>query len=269
MVRHNGPVAWFYDIPVWLSLPGFVILFVAGSMLVLLVLRPWVRRMAENPAEWDRILGYAISSYGLFYGILLALVAVSVYQNFTQVHDAVLGETSALAAPYRDVSGFPGKEAVSLQDSLRDYVHTVINRDWPLQAEDIVPNDSTLAINRFQLHLLDFDPTTSGDQALLTQTIAQFNDFVTARRSRVAETTLSLPGLLWGVLWVGAVINAVLLALIQVKRLTIHVVMAGLIAVYVGLLIYTTASLDHPYSGSVNIGPGEFELLLKQVMGGG
>src|SRR3954464_1006374 len=103
---------WFYELPVAVSLPLFAVLFVLGSLLILLGLRPWVRRMADNPSEWDRVLGYAISSYGLFYGILLALVAVSVYQNYIQVHDAVLSETSALAALYRDVSGFPHAEAL-------------------------------------------------------------------------------------------------------------------------------------------------------------
>ena len=83
-------MTWFYDLPVAVSLPTFVVTFVVVSTLILLAIRPWVRRMAENPGEWDRVLGYAISSYGLFYGILLALVAVSVYSNFTQVHDDVL-----------------------------------------------------------------------------------------------------------------------------------------------------------------------------------
>ncbi len=259
-------MTWFYDLPIGVSLPLFVVTFVAVSTGILLALRPWVTRMAENPGEWDRVLGYAISSYGLFYGILLALVAVSVYGNFTQVHDAVLSETSTLAALYRDVSGFPHADAVQLQSGLRDYVHTVITHDWPLQQQDIVPNDGTVAVDAFQRHLLAVEPKTPGQEALLTQTIASFNDFVVARRARVDDTTLSLPSLLWGVLWVGAAINAVMLSLIQVKRLTIHLVMSGLIALYVGLLIYVTASMDHPYSGGISIGPEAFQLLLTQVM---
>ena len=257
---------WFYDLPVGVSLPLFVILFVVVSLLILLALRPWVKRMAENPGEWDRVLGYAISSYGLFYGILLALVAVSVYQNYVQVHDAVLSETSALAALYRDVSGFSHSDALPLQNGLRDYVHTVITQDWPLQRQGIVPVDATAAVNTFQHQLFAVEPKTPGQQSLLTETISSFNDFVAARRARLADTVLSLPPLLWGVLWTGAVINAVMLGLIQVKRLTIHLAMSGLIAVYVGLLIFTTASMDHPYAGTVSIGPEAFQLLLTQVM---
>lgn len=259
-------MTWFYEWPAAVSLPLFVGAFVVLSLVVVLALRPFVRRLSGDREEWDRVLGYAIASFGLFYGILLALVAVSVYTNFTTVHADVLAETSNLAALYRDTSGFPADQAAPMQDDLRQYVHLVITQDWPLQQRDIVPNDGTAAVASFQHHMLALEPRTQGDQALLGQTIQQFNAFVTSRRDRVADTTLALPGLLWGVLWTGAAINAVLLGLIQVRRLTIHVVMAGLIAVYVGLLIYEILSMDHPYSGTIAIGPDDFRLLLSQVM---
>jgi len=259
---------WFYGLPAALSLPLFVGSFVILSLVVLLALRPLVRRLAGDREEWDRVLGYAIASFGLFYGILLALVAVSVYTNFTTVQQDVLNETSLLASLYRDVSGFPHDQAVPMQDDLRQYVHLVITRDWPLQRMDIPPNDGTSAISSFQTHLLALEPRSAGDQALLGQTIQEFDEFVAARRARIADAEIALPALLWGVLWTGAVINAVMLALIQVKRLTIHIVMAGLLALYVGLLIYEIASMDHPYSGSIAIEPTDFELVLKQVMGG-
>jgi hypothetical protein len=259
-------VGWFYVWPVQFSLPLFVGGFVVVSLAIVLVLRPIVTRLASDREEWDRVLGYAIASFGLFYGILLALVAVSVYTNFTDVHDAVLSETSNLAALWRDTSGFPADQAAPMQQDLRDYVHAVITQDWPLQRQDIVPDDGTTSVVSFQHHLLTLEPRSQGDQALLGQTIQQFNEFIASRRDRVADTKLELPGLLWGVLWTGAIINAVLLGLIQVRRLTIHIVMAGLISVYVGLLIYEIASMDHPYSGSISIGTEDFRLLLDQVM---
>jgi hypothetical protein len=259
-------MTWFYGLPAAVSLPLFVGVFVVLSLAVVVALRPLVARLSGDHAEWDRVLGYAIASFGLFYGILLALVAVSVYTNFTTVHSDVLTETSSLAALYRDTTGFPADQSGPLQDDLRQYVHLVITQDWPLQQRGIVPNDGVDVVRSFQQHLLSLEPRSEGDQALLSQTIQEFNTFVAARRDRVTDTTLALPGLLWGVLWTGAAINAVLLGLIQVRRVTIHIVMAGLIAVYVGLLIYEIASMDHPYSGTIAIGPDDFRLLLAQVM---
>jgi hypothetical protein len=257
---------WFYSWPTWFTLPLFVLLFLAGSWGILLLVRPWVRRAASDRKEWDRVLGYSMATYGLFYGILLALVAVAVYQNFTDVRDVVLGETSALASLYRDTSGLSEPTATHLHTLLRSYTEHVINVDWPLQASGTIPGDGTAQVTAFQSILFHYEPKTGGQQAIYQQTVSSFNSFVAARRSRINETSLAIPGLLWAVIWVGAAVNALMISLVEVRNLRIHLVMAGLIALYVGLVIYVTMSLDHPYSGNLSIGPDDFRTLLEQVM---
>ena len=42
--------------------------------------------------------------------------------------------------------------------------------------------------------------------------------------------------------------------------------MSGLIAVFVALLIFVTAAMDHPYSGFVSVPPEPFQNLLEQAM---
>lgn len=109
-------MSWFYSAPLYLSLPIFLIGFVAGSLALVFALRPWVRSAAAQPKEWDRVLGYSIGTFGVFFGIFLALVAVAAYQNYVDVHTDVLQESSALGAVYRDVSGFPATVAAPLQE---------------------------------------------------------------------------------------------------------------------------------------------------------
>ena len=257
---------WFYELPVWVSLPLFVIVFLALSWGVLLLLRPWVRRMAGRNEEWDRVLGYAMASYGVFYGILLALIAVSVYDDFSRVDGVVLEEASALATLYRDVSAYPAPYSYELQDLLRGYTQNVIAIDWPSQAQGLIPGAGNGQVDAIQRLLFSFNPSTSGEQAYHLETLERFNDLVEARRDRLDETQLALPGLLWALLGVGAVLNAAMLALVEAKNLRIHLIMSGIIAVFVAMLIYVTASMDHPYSGAVNITPEPFRVLLEQVM---
>ena len=113
-----------------------------------------------------------------------------------------------------------------------------------------------------------FEPTTAGQQNLHNQTLSQFFDFVEARRARLDETKLALPPLLWIVLAIGAVLNALMLALVEVRKLRVHLIMSGIIAIFVGLLIFVTASMDHPYAGYVSITPEPFQNLIDQLMGG-
>ncbi len=69
----------------------------------------------------------------------------------------------------------------------------------------------------------------------------------------------------WAVIWVGAAINAILIASIKVKDVRVHLVIAGLLALFIGLVMFVTTDMDHPYAGSISVGPGPFERVLEQV----
>jgi hypothetical protein len=261
-------VDWFfYDAPMWFSLPTFVLLAVVLSLGILLAVRPWVTRAAEKNPDWDRVLGYAMQSYGLLFGVVLALIAVSVYENFERVNGVVLDEASVIGAMFRDFSGYPADVAEQLHEELRRYVQGVITTDWPLMQENIIPAEGNEHVESMGRLLFEFEPSSIGQQVLHTQTVDTFNDFLIARRARLDETKLALPPLLWAVLAIGALLNALMISLVEAKSLRIHLIMSGIIAVFVSLVIYTTASMDHPYAGIVSITPEAFENL-AQLLGG-
>jgi Protein of unknown function (DUF4239) len=262
----EAPVMWFYQLPTWLTLPGFILLFVGASCGLLLAVRPWVRRVVERTLEWDRVMDHAITMYGVFYGITLALVAVSVFQNFIRVDQVVQDEVAALAAFYRSVSGFDQPTAGTLQDMLRAYTQHVISVDWPQQASGQTPTVGGREVDQIQVTLFSYQPTNPAQNALHEEAIGQFNDFVSARRYRINESRLALPALLWLLLWVGAAINQTLLALIEVKEVLVHLIIMALISLFVALLIYVTLQLDHPYYGAVTIDPTDFQVLLDDLM---
>ncbi len=57
-----------------------------------------------------------------------------------------------------------------------------------------------------------------------------------------------------------------MIGLVETHRLRIHLVMAGIIAVFVGLLIFTIASIDHPYAGAISVSSEPFADLFDQLM---
>lgn len=254
--------AFFYDWPLGISLPLFILVFLGLSWLILLGLRGPVLRAAGSSGEWDRVLGYAISAYGVFYGILLALVAVSVYENFMRVDEAVLAEASAIATFYRDASGYPEPISAELHQLVRHYTEVIVATDFPQLALGNAPAEDDATLAELQRALLAFEPATAGQTALHQNTIQAFNDLVTTRRSRIDMVDLALPPLLWMVLVTGAILNAVLLALVEVKRLRVHLFISGIIAVFVGMLIFVTANMDHPFKGAIAVTADDYQLLL-------
>ncbi|WP_022883569.1 DUF4239 domain-containing protein [Glaciibacter superstes] len=96
--------------------------------------------------------------------------------------------------------------------------------------------------------------------------LAAFDAVIEARRARIDATALALPPLLWLIIWVGAAVNAVLIAFIDVKNIRLHLLMASLLAVFIGLVIFVTADMDHPYAGAVSVDPGAFERVREQII---
>ena len=258
---------WLYTVPVWIALPLFVAGFVGMSLLAVVALRRWVPRSGDRLNEWDRVLGYVMAVYGVLYGVTLALIAAASYQNFREVEEIVLQETSSVAVLYRDASGFPEPAKSEMQTLLREYTDHVIEVDWLQQATGQIPSHTVKQVSEFQEVLFAFEPADASEANLHGATIAAFDKFVADRGDRIGVTGRELPPILWVVLYTGAVINAILIGLVEVARLRVHLIMAALIAAYVGIVIFTIASFDHIYMGQVSVDSTYFQQLRTNLFG--
>ncbi len=255
------------NLPLALSLPLFVGGFVLVSCLIVVALRPVVRRLVDDPEQWDRVLGHVIGTFGVFFGILLALVAVSVYENYSDARQAALKEAGQITALYRGTTGLPAQVGGPMRDTLEEYLRVVIEEDWPDQRRGELPDATVDIVDTFEDHIHDYEPEGLQQLAEFSQLLGTFDDFVETRRERIDATTLALPTLFWVAIWVGAAVNAVLIGLIIVKSRRLHLVMAGMLALFIGLVMFTTADMDRPYQGSISVGPGAFERVMEQIEG--
>ena len=257
---------WFYGSDVWITLPLFVGGFVLVSCLIVVGLRPVVHRFVDDTKEWDRALAHVIGTFGVFFGILLALVAVSVYENFAYTRQATIEEAGDVGALDRATQGLPAEDGEPMRQSLDDYMHAVIEIDFPQQEVGLLPDASDGEVDEFEARLHQIEAQPGDEQAEFNQVLATFDTFIESRRARIDATALALPPLFWLVIWVGAAVNAVLIAFIAVRSARLHLLMAGLLALFIGLVIYVTADMDHPYEGAISVGPGAYERVLEQII---
>jgi hypothetical protein len=115
-----------------------------------------------------------LAAFVVFYGITLALIAVSSYQNFTAANRAVSQETAALGTLYRAVSNYPEPIQGELQTMLHDYTRYVIEEAWPAQRRGVIPEGGTARVTVFQDKLLSFQPQTRAEEILHAETLREF-----------------------------------------------------------------------------------------------
>jgi Protein of unknown function (DUF4239) len=257
---------FLFDLPLAISGPviiGSLCLFAIGG---LLLVRHRVLPRLRVQREDSEFSGAMIQCIMVFYGLAVALIAVSVFQTYSDVSKIVSQEATALAALYRDVSSYPEPIRLQMQGELRDYVHYVITEAWPLQQHGQIPSGGVELMNRFQSTLISFEPATEGQKLLHGEALRAYNNMIQARRLRLDAVGTSLPGVMWAVIIVGAIIGLSATFFFKVEDPRLHGILVTLLAAFMGLVIFMILALDEPFRGDLGISSQPYQLIYDHLM---
>lgn len=256
---------WIYTIPTF----RFAVLtcgfFVAFSWVGTLLARPILRSFIKHRDNVNDLVGYVLSCFGVFYGLLLGLLAVAAYQNFRDVENVVSSEASSLSALATDVSAYPDPERKNLVWLLRDYTRDLVKIAWPNQRRGIVSKEGDYTMSAFHERLLRFDPLTAGQEIMHAETLKQYNHYLEKRQLRLLSVSTAIPEVMWIVVLVGALMNITLVWLFDM-RLMSHLFLGGMLACFLGMMIFLIASMDKPFRGDVSISADPFQEILTRLM---
>jgi len=255
-----------FDLPLWVTGPGIVIVMISFGLVGMILVRRRVLPRLHIHVQDSEFAGAMVQSVMVFYGLAVALIAVSVWQTYSDVSTTVSHEAIAVAALYRDVSSYPEPVRAELQGELRDYVRQIIDESWPLQRHGKVPAAGVAMINDFQKVLTAFEPTTEGQKLLHSETLNVYNKMVEARRLRLDSVQTGLPGVMWVVILVGAIIGLSSTFFFRVEDARLHAILVTLLATFMALVIFMIFALDRPYRGDLGVTPDPYQLIHDQLM---
>jgi len=202
----------------------------------------------------------------VFYGLAVALIAVSVWQTHTDAAGTISGEASALGVLYRHVGGYPEPLRSQLRQDLREYLDYVIQEAWPLQRRGQVPSGGVEKVNDFEAKLVTFEPATEGQKLLHGETLRAYSQMIEARRLRLDAVLTGLPGVLWFVIVIGALVSLSSTFFFQVEDARLQRIQVVLLALFIGLLIFIIFALDRPFRGDLGLQPDPYQLIYDQLM---
>lgn len=258
---------WIYDYPSWAMATLFTLAFMAFAILGLLAFRATLHPWLHRGGRANEMVGHALSSFAILYGLLLGLLAVAAYTGYSATGDQVTREAVSLGTLYRDLSGLPQPVRAELEAKLRVYTSEVIHGSWPAQQRGQVPERASVLFNDFNAQLHLFKPGDEGEAALHAEAIAQANDLVELRGQRLANVDTGIPIILWWVVLLGALVNTILLWMVDTDAHA-HILLTGLLSAFTGLVIFLVAAMDYPFRGQVAIDAAPFEKVYAGVMAG-
>lgn len=227
--------------------------------------KPFIRFWLRKQSSSNDLVNYASAGFSLFYGLLLGLLSVATFDNAARVEASVDREASSIASLYRSVSAYPEPLRAELQYLLRDYTLYVIHKDWPAQSEGKIWNGGALRLQVIGKNILALEPTNNPQRLLQEQCIKYFDDLNNARQERLTGVSTAIPGVLWYVVAIGALINILLIWLLDM-RFTLHMILGGIVSFFLGVMIFLISAMDRPLQGSVSISPEAYKTMYGLVM---
>ena len=256
-----------FDMPLAITGPVIILSLCAFAVVGLLLVRRFVLpRLLIRSAD-SEFSGTMVQSVMVFYGLAVALIAVGVFETYSDVSTIVSQEAAELGAMYRDASSYPEPIRPVLQQQLRDYAQYVIHTAWPAQQRGQVALGGIEMLNRFQATLTGFEPDTDGQKILHGEALRAYNQLIEARSLRLdAVVNTGLPSVLWVVVLAGAVISLIATFFFKVEDLRLHAILVTLLAAFMGLIVFMIFAFDRPFRGDLGLKPEPYQLVYDKVM---
>jgi hypothetical protein len=243
-----------HDLPTLVGALAVCLVFVVPTLLGSFLLQPYIARMFRGEKEINTVLGFLLNAFALYFGVLLALLSIAVFENHNKAEEAVVREAAGIVKLYRDIRAYPEKTQDELTRVLHRYVDEVINRGWAIQARGGVNWEEIAILSEFHRLVGSIEPTTAGETARYSETLRALDSFVEARRLRIAAGNDAIPKIMWFIVLVGAAMNVVVIWMFDLRPFT-HAVIGGTISLFIGLVIYMVAVLDAPFRGVRGVTP--------------
>jgi hypothetical protein len=257
---------WIYDIPNWLLFLLTTGVFGGASLLGYHLTRPVVRRIVDGSGRHNDITSFHFAAVGVLYGLTLGLIAVATWQNFSDADSKAAKEANSIGALYRDFDGYPTPLRAEAENLLRDYTKVVIGEEWPAHQKGQILDRGDQILEELENKIMAFEPSSETQKIAQSEVIRSLNKVVENRGYRVQSVSTALPGVLWCVVLIGAVINIGITYLFWVENTRLHAVLVATFACSLAILIFLTAAMDNPYRGEFSISSDTYKYVLEHVM---
>jgi hypothetical protein len=249
----------FASLPLWFGGLLFVAPVVSFSVFGALLADRFIPHQVL--AVHNNDAGFIYAVIGVIEAVLLAFLAIGVWERFQTAEQRVHEEASQVSVLYKRADVF--SEVHGIREELKQYAETVIHVEWPKMARGERSVDAGPILERIAYHVRHLPVNSMAEQN--TQS-SMFESLSVIERDRVNRLLMSaggLDGFLWTVLWTGTIVTVGFTFLFAFENVPLQLAMIGALAFALALVLFLIASLDHPFQGQVSVTPEAFHNALR------
>jgi len=199
--------------------------------------------------------------------VLLGFMVIAVWESYDAARVNVATEAISLVPLYRSSGNLPPEAGEKIRELIREYIHQVIENEWPTQASTGRPSSKA----RKQTGDIFRSFGTNGpvttqmkkDFPLSCTVLMQaLTEVTNDRNKRNIQANEDISTVMWIVILSGAFVVITMSFIIYMERAVPHMLMSGLMAGLIGLLLFSCFILSHPFRGPIALSSEAFEKTL-------
>lgn len=246
---------WLHSLPILTGALVVCAIFVVPTLLGSLIVQPYLARLFRGEKDINTVLGFLLNAFALYFGVLLALLSIAVFENHNKAEESVEREAGQIITLYRNIRTYPEPARGHLVKALKDYLEAEIGEGWEAQRRGEISRQGVVLAGRMHALLAAFEPNRNNAESLRhADTLREFDEFIEARQSRITARGSSVPKIMWYIVIVGSILNIAVIWMFDVRRST-HMIIGGTMSLFIGLVIYMIAILDEPFRGRDGLSP--------------
>jgi Protein of unknown function (DUF4239) len=247
----------------------FVMLgIMAGAVAAAIASQGLLRRVVRDEARAE-LAGRGTTFEYIFtaFSVLLAFVVLETFDQYNDARAAAESEAVAVIEQSRTADAFASEDRKELEALLACYARAVVHQEWPVMRDGAFSETVDHWVVGLRDASIEVDVKPKAEQDFFLKWLDEGDLRTEGRQIRITEATRGVPGTMWVVLVLGAVLTVgwVLFHADPRGHALVQAVLAGAVtALAIGSILLVWA-LDHPYSGTGSIGPSRMEHAIETM----
>ena len=252
---------FLYDLPDWLMAVAVIGTIVGLTYAAYFAFhRGWRQAFSD---EQRNVAMTVLTVIATINSLLLAFLAVSVWESFGAAETAVVEEANTIGELARDLAIFDSAQSRDARHQLREYAGLVTTVEWRDMQRGQANRQVWNAFDRMFVAIGAIEPDTPRRSALLPEILARANELLKQRRTRLHTSESAVPITLWAVVMIGTGLTVATMFVLPATRF--YLWMIGLLTTSIALVFYLIVAMDRPFAGEQSISPEPFQLAIENM----
>ena len=253
---------WLLNLPIpWMAVVIFAATYFIAACVYLLVVRLAVdgRRARAFKAFSPGMLPVL----GTIFALLVAFVAVGVWNDFDKAKLAVATEASALRAVDVFAETLPDEQRTQLRALMNRHIEEAVNREWPAMAHErlTLASLATHLVEAQRLTVL-MKPQDESQRTAQREIVAALHRALDARRQRIIISQSEVGPVKWAAILLMGLCALIAIAIVHSDDRVTCAIAVALFATGFALSSLLIAAYSRPFTGEISVGPE----LLKEIV---